>query len=100
MLKEGPALPDWKKDSRTARRDSYKKMINDVLANASRLLTPRSVVWIRTDAREFTKEVTLNAIRNIWPNRKLFMRNDNSPSVQLRLNTSETCRPEPEKLIC
>ena len=76
MLKEGPALPDWKKDSRTMRRDSYKKMINDVLTNASRLLTPRGVIWIRTDAREFTKEVTLNAVRNIWPNRKLFMRED------------------------
>ena len=76
MLKEGPALPDWKKDSRTARRDLYKKMINDVLTDASRLLTPRAVIWIRTDAREFTKEVTLNAVRNIWPNRKLFMRED------------------------
>ena len=63
MLKEGPALPDWKKDGRIVRRDSYKKMINDVLTNASRLLTPRGVVWIRTDAREFTKEVTLNAVR-------------------------------------
>ena len=76
MLKEGPALPDWKKDSRTVRQDLYKKMINDVLINASRLLTPRGVVWIRTDAREFTKEVTLNAVRKIWLNRKLFMRED------------------------
>ncbi len=76
MLKEGPALPDWKKDSRTVRQDSYKKMINDVLTSASRLLTPQGVVWIRTDAREFTKEVTLNAVRKIWPNRKLFMRED------------------------
>ena len=76
MLNEGPALPDWKKDRRSVRQELYRKMINDVLTKSSKLLIPRGVVWIRTDAREFTKNVTLDAVCKIWPNRKIYMRID------------------------
>ena len=76
MLNEGPALPDWKKDKRSVRHELYRKMINDVLTKSSKLLIPRGVVWVRTDARDFTKNVTLDAVRKIWPNRKICMRID------------------------
>lgn len=76
MLGEGPPLPDWKKDKTTARQEVYRQMLNDVFFEASKLLKPYSVIWIRTDAREFTKNITLKIIRKFWPNRKLFMRYD------------------------
>ena len=76
LLGEGPSLPDWKKDQRTTRRECYPQMLFDIFSSASRLLKPYSVVWVRTDARAFTKDATLKILRSLWPWRKLFMRHD------------------------
>ena len=76
LLGEGPPLPDWKKDQRTTRRECYPQMLFDIFSSASRLLKPYSVVWVRTDARAFTKDATLKTLRSLWPWRKLFMRHD------------------------
>ena len=76
MLGEGPPLPDWKKHETITRQESYRQMLNDVFCEANKLLKRYSTVWIRTDAREFTKNTTLQIIRKLWPNRKIFMRYD------------------------
>ncbi len=76
MLREGPPLPDWKKDKTTIRQASYRDKLYDVFEKASKLLKPNGVVWIRTDARAFTQNTTRQIIRKLWPNRKLFMRYD------------------------
>jgi len=76
MLGEGPAWPDWSTDKNTYRRDLYQQMIENVFCNAGRLLKPHGVVWVRTDAREFTQKTTLKAIRSRWPGRKLYVRFD------------------------
>lgn len=76
MLGEGPSLPDWKKDKTIVRQEFYHQMLYDVFFQASKLLKPSGVVWIRTDARAFTKNTTLQIIRTLWPRRKLFMRYD------------------------
>ena len=76
LLGEGPPLPDWKKDPKTTRQECYPKMLLDIFFSASLLLKPYSVVWVRTDAREFTKNTTLEILRSLWPKRKLFMRYD------------------------
>ena len=76
LLDEGPPLPDWKKDKRTTRQECYRQMLRDVFSSASRLLKPHSVIWVRTDARTFTKNTTIETLRALWPRRKLFMRHD------------------------
>ena len=76
MLTEGPPLPDWKKDPRTSRQVSYCHMLDEVFSEASKLLKAHSIIWIRTDARAFTKHTTLHTMHKLWPNRKLFMRYD------------------------
>ena len=76
MLGEGPALPDWKKEKTTVRQGLYCRMLNTVFSEASKLLKPSSVIWIRTDARKFTRNTTLEILRSLWPGRKLFMRYD------------------------
>lgn len=76
LLGEGPSLPDWKKDKSTTRKEFYRQMLFDVFSSARRLLTSNSVVWVRTDAREFTKNTTLDTLRSLWPRRKLFRRYD------------------------
>lgn len=75
LLGENP-LPDWKKEKTASSRDSYKNMLVNVFAGAERLLKVDGIVWVRTDARKFTKEATLQAIRAAWPNRNLYMRHD------------------------
>ena len=76
LLNEGPVLPDWKKDSKISRQDEYKTMLNSVFAATAKLLKPRGVVWVRTDAREFTKWATVDALRKQWPTRKLYSRSE------------------------
>lgn len=76
MLREGPPLPDWKKDPRDSRQASYLCMLREVLFKAKKHLKPNGVVWIRTDTRAFTNQTTGRLIRELWPNRKLFMRYD------------------------
>ncbi|MDE2703682.1 MAG: hypothetical protein OXI35_01335, partial [Gemmatimonadota bacterium] len=76
LLGEGPSLPDWKKDKRTTSQKFYQQMLLDVFSSARRLLKPHSIVWVRTDSREFTRNSTLEILRSLWPNRKLFMRYD------------------------
>ena len=75
-LGEGPALPDWKRDPRTTRKESYTKMLFDVFHSARRLLRPHSVVWVRTHAKDFTRNTTLETLRSVWKGRKLYMRYD------------------------
>ena len=76
MLREGGALPDWKKDKAMVSKDHYGEMLKTVFAESSRLLKRNGVVWIRTDAREYTRKTTLDAIHEVWPNRKLYQRCD------------------------
>ena len=76
LLNEGPPLPDWKQDNKTTQRELYQQMLLDIFCSAYDLLNPYAVIWIRTDAREFTKNATLEALRSVWPKRKRYMRID------------------------
>ena len=76
MLDEGPPLPDWKKDKKTTCEEAYRQMLDDVFSEANKLLKPHSVIWVRTDAREFTKNSILKIMRKLWSKRKLFRRYD------------------------
>ena len=76
MLGEGCALPDWKKDEATSRKEMYHRMLSNVFSESRRLLKPHSAIWIRTDARDYTRQTTLNIIRRLWPRRKLYQRYD------------------------
>ena len=76
LLGEGPSMPDWKQDNRTTRKKLYQQMLLDVFCSAYGLLNPYSVIWIRTDSREFTKNSTLQALHSVWPKRKIYMRTD------------------------
>ena len=76
MLRQGDALPDWKRDKATVRKDLYPQMLENVFSEASRVLKPRGTVWIRTDARDYTRQTTLDIIRKLWPRRKLYQRYD------------------------
>ena len=73
MLGEGP-LPCWETSQRYGHRQRYIEMLSDVLSASARLLEPEAAVYIRTDARPFTRDVTANAMEKLWPGRRLLAR--------------------------
>jgi DNA methylase len=62
----------WK--SRFENRDEYRKLIETVFARAARLMDDDAVIYVRTDAREFTCNVTLEALQNAFPCKKRIIR--------------------------
>jgi hypothetical protein len=62
----------WK--SRFENRDEYRKLIETVFLQSARLMASDAVIYVRTDAREFTRNVTLEALRNAFPGKKLTIR--------------------------
>lgn len=76
LLNEGPPLPDWKKDTHISRRESYAQMMETVFTSVKKVLKENSVIWVRTDAREFTKKTTESILRSLWPYRLIYQRFD------------------------
>ncbi len=76
LLNEGPPLPDWKKDTQISRRESYAQMMGTVFSTVKNLLKKNSVIWVRTDAREFTRKTTEGILRSLWPKRVIYQRFD------------------------
>jgi len=74
LLREGPSLPDWKADPKLTGWSTYQRLLDSVFAAAAKLLKPRGVIWVRTDARKRTKAATESALRTQWPGRKLYAR--------------------------
>jgi hypothetical protein len=62
----------WK--GRFENRDEYRKLIENVFGRSARLMARDAVVYVRTDAREFTRDVTLEALQNAFPAKKLTIR--------------------------
>ena len=76
MLREGPSLPNWRKDEAVHCPDSYTKMMRAVFAQGKRLLKRNGKVWVRTDARKFTRETTKSVLLDLWGRDRLYARTD------------------------
>jgi hypothetical protein len=49
---------------------AYARLLNGVFAQSAELLADRSVVYVRTDKRDFTLKATLAALRAAFPGRR------------------------------
>ena len=75
----GPELPKisgerWRQESRQEDRGRYKKLLQSVFKSAAQLLLPDSTIYVRTDAREFTRKVTEGALQAAFPDRRMEVR--------------------------
>lgn len=73
----GPAVPSragslWK--SRFENQVEYKRLIEAVFKKCAPLMSRDAVIYVRTDARKFTRDVTLEALRKAFPNRHPIIR--------------------------
>lgn len=72
----GPELPrtiteQWCRHSRQSSQERYRLLIHAVFSAAARLMEPGAVIYVRTDAREFTRGVTTEALIAAFPNNLL-----------------------------
>jgi hypothetical protein len=81
MLGDDP-LPSWEVSQRYGHRERYVEMLNDVFGAAARLLEPDATVYVRTDARTFTRDATAAALGRLWPDRTIFARHGRGEKSQ------------------
>jgi hypothetical protein len=52
-------------------RENYKILLDQVFRHAKRILHRDATIYVRTDAREFTRETTVSVLREVFPNKSL-----------------------------
>lgn len=70
----GPSRPGGGKGEHRGKFDSqadYRSLLTDVFSRSARLLAPDAVVYVRTDAREFTLETTKEVLVEAFPGKRM-----------------------------
>lgn len=75
----GPALPDQGHAGRYADSENYEALIADVFAETRRLSKNNATIYVRTDARPFTLETTIDTLKDLWPSHRMSIRFDMAP---------------------
>jgi hypothetical protein len=56
---------------RFGNKEAYCNLLGSTFARASKMLAPEAVVFVRTDAREFTLNATAEALKEAFPHKRL-----------------------------
>lgn len=78
----GPDIPSFsagKHESDFGHQENYQTLLNDVFRAAIPLLQDKASIVVRTDARDFTLQATLNALELAFPEKRL--RRENRPVI-------------------
>jgi hypothetical protein len=75
----GPALPYHSAAARYAEPEAYEDLITEVFTETKRLAKDKALVYVRTDARQFTLETTIDALAELWPSHRMSIRFDTAP---------------------
>ncbi|MEQ8386625.1 MAG: DNA methyltransferase [Coleofasciculus sp. A1-SPW-01] len=70
----GPNQPTWiseKWKNRFESKSAYCDLLYRVFRGCAEIMASTSIVYVRTDAREFTKTTTLEILRDVFPNKSL-----------------------------
>ena len=70
---------DWKRTERYDNQESYRSLILDVFQETKRHLAKDAVILVRSDRRRRTVETCIEALRQVWPNRRLLVRTSDAP---------------------
>lgn len=76
LLGEGPALPEGNAKQRYINKADYKDLLHETFLACSKVTKENSVIYVRTDARQFTLETTKEALRSAWPENEMFYIHD------------------------
>lgn len=70
----GPEKPTWMKEkwqNRFESKTAYRDLLEDVFGGCANILDPKATIYVRTDARQFTCETTVDVLSEIFPKKSL-----------------------------
>jgi len=72
----GPQTPtrvteEWTRESRHGNRKKYRDLLRSVFGAAAELMAAQCAVYVRTDAREFTRQVTEEVLKETFPKKRI-----------------------------
>jgi DNA modification methylase len=70
----GSNIPTWisnKWQNRFESKTAYRELLQKVFSNCAELMDTKATIYVRTDARQFTRETTLEVLRNVFPKKSL-----------------------------
>ena len=70
---------DWKRTARFANTVAYENLISEVFQESQRHLIKGAAILVRSDQRRQTAKMCIEALKKIWPHRKLFVRRTTAP---------------------
>ena len=71
-LGEGPSLPNWNQDQKFANPDKYRKMLTESLASTQKLTDLSTIWYIRSDARQRTKDPIKSVAGELLPDHRVY----------------------------
>ena len=76
----GPPLPSRGTAHRFRDPENYETLLEDVFRETRRLSKDNATIYVRTDAREFTLQTTLDVLTKLWPAHRMSIRFDTAAS--------------------
>lgn len=76
LLGEGPAVASGDTKQRYVNKTAYKELLNETFSACSKVTKENAVIYVRTDARQFTLEATKAALCLAWPDKEMFFIHD------------------------
>ena len=70
---------NWKRSARHRNPEAYRSLIEGVFREARRHLTRDAAILVRSDRRQQTAEVCLEALKKTWPNHRVLTRSSDAP---------------------
>ena len=70
----GTSLPSWTGEKWKGKFESkpgYYELLEKVFSGCAKILDKKSVVYVRTDARSFTKETTVEVLKKVFPKKSM-----------------------------
>jgi len=76
LLGEGPPFPEFDQKGRHNNQKEYHDLLNQTFRECKEKSTSMSTVYVRTDARNFTLQTTIDALRSAWTEKDLYFRHE------------------------
>ena len=72
VLGEGPSLPDWNPEQKFVDPEKYRAVISDCFASTLRRSSPQAVWYVRSDARQQTRQIITRALDDLLPDHQRY----------------------------
>lgn len=80
-------------------QSEYRALLETVFSKCARILKPNATLWVRTDSRPFTRDVTIHTLSAIFPNKTLHIIHSHAGRSQTALFGDHSPKPGELDLI-